>query len=165
MLGGVSFGGAGWGDDRPTAMDTLARRYRTGTHQHSGLTNYQVSCGCVRVPSARRTASTLQNSGTQHSSGVPRRRGGVRRHAPPPHASADSDDLQPTRLGPNVAASIKDVKERLTWSPATVIRNECVALLSNGHVCSDVCPWDMPAVPARSSPCFTVLPVSPPQGS
>lgn len=39
-------------------------------------------------------------------------------------ASADPDDLHETKLGPNVAAGIKDVKERLQWSPATVIRNE-----------------------------------------
>lgn len=39
-------------------------------------------------------------------------------------SSTDPDDLHETKLGPNVAAGIKDVKERLTWSPATVIRNE-----------------------------------------
>lgn len=39
-------------------------------------------------------------------------------------SSADPDDLHETKLGPNVAAGIKDVKEGLQWSPATVIRNE-----------------------------------------
>eukprot|EP00879_Flechtneria_rotunda_P026022 GHRR01027696.1.p1 GENE.GHRR01027696.1~~GHRR01027696.1.p1 ORF type:complete len:252 (+),score=27.77 GHRR01027696.1:140-895(+) len=43
-------------------------------------------------------------------------------------SSADPDDLHETKLGPNVAAGIKDVKERLTWSPATVLRNEAVNL-------------------------------------
>jgi hypothetical protein len=41
-------------------------------------------------------------------------------------ASLDPDDIHETKLGPNVAAGIKDVKDGLTWRPATVIRNECV---------------------------------------
>lgn len=44
-------------------------------------------------------------------------------------SAADPDKLHEEKLGPNVAAGIKDVKEnRLTWSPATVIRNEAVNL-------------------------------------
>eukprot|EP00877_Chromochloris_zofingiensis_P009122 jgi/Chrzof1/4463/Cz14g14060.t1 len=43
-------------------------------------------------------------------------------------ASAENDELHETKLGPNVAAGIKDVKESLTWSTATVTRNEAVNL-------------------------------------
>jgi hypothetical protein len=38
---------------------------------------------------------------------------------------ASEDELHETKLGPNVASGIKEVKEKLTWSPATVMRNEC----------------------------------------
>lgn len=38
--------------------------------------------------------------------------------------SSDSDEAHENKLGPNVAAGIKDVKEGLTWRTATVIRNE-----------------------------------------
>jgi hypothetical protein len=50
---------------------------------------------------------------------------------------SDSDDLHENKLGPNVAAGIKDVKDGLTWRPATVIRNECVARVGC-WVCADV---------------------------
>lgn len=39
-------------------------------------------------------------------------------------SSVDPDELHENKLGPNVAAGIKDVKNTLTWRPATVIRNE-----------------------------------------
>ena len=39
-------------------------------------------------------------------------------------SSVDPDELHENKLGPNVAAGIKDVKTSLTWRPATVIRNE-----------------------------------------
>lgn len=41
-------------------------------------------------------------------------------------SAVDPDELHETKLGPNVAAGIKEVKEGLTWKTATVIRNECV---------------------------------------
>ena len=37
---------------------------------------------------------------------------------------ASEDELHETKLGPNVASGIKEVKEKLTWSSATVVRNE-----------------------------------------
>eukprot|EP00878_Enallax_costatus_P008536 GHUV01008924.1.p1 GENE.GHUV01008924.1~~GHUV01008924.1.p1 ORF type:complete len:243 (+),score=14.53 GHUV01008924.1:144-872(+) len=43
-------------------------------------------------------------------------------------SSADPDDLHETKLGPNVAAGINDVKKRLQWSPGTVIRNDSANL-------------------------------------
>lgn len=39
-------------------------------------------------------------------------------------SSVDPDELHENKLGPNVAAGIKDVKNTLSWRPATVIRNE-----------------------------------------
>lgn len=39
-------------------------------------------------------------------------------------SSVDPDELHENKLGPNVAAGIKDVRTSLTWRPATVIKNE-----------------------------------------
>jgi hypothetical protein len=38
--------------------------------------------------------------------------------------SSNDDELQEIKLGPNVTAGIREVKEGLAWSPATVTRNE-----------------------------------------
>ncbi|KAF6262076.1 hypothetical protein COO60DRAFT_1699496 [Scenedesmus sp. NREL 46B-D3] len=43
-------------------------------------------------------------------------------------SSVDPDELHEAKLGPNVVAGIREVKEKLTWSPATVIRNEAINL-------------------------------------
>ena len=40
--------------------------------------------------------------------------------------SSEEDNLQETKLGPNVLAGIKDFKENTQWTAATVIKNECV---------------------------------------
>ena len=38
--------------------------------------------------------------------------------------STDDDKLHETKLGPNVLAGIKEVKENTKWAAATVIKNE-----------------------------------------
>lgn len=61
------------------------------------------------------------------------------------------DELHETKLGPDVATGIKEVKEGLRWSAATVIRNECV-LQGSG---------DTPAMPAHAwgwNGCCLMLP-------
>lgn len=41
---------------------------------------------------------------------------------------ADDDGLQETKLGPNVLAGIKELRENMQWTTATVMRNDGVAL-------------------------------------
>jgi hypothetical protein len=44
------------------------------------------------------------------------------------HAAASDDDQPEPKLGPNVAAGIRDVQKRLEWRAATVTRNDAASL-------------------------------------
>lgn len=97
--------------------------------------------GCVSGPAVQCRGGQNQ----QQQLAAPRAAAGAAAHAPaaapqpavrgrarPPgrrgrllvRSSADPDGLHEAKLGPNVAAGRKEVKEKLTWGPATVIRNE-----------------------------------------
>lgn len=55
---------------------------------------------------------------------LPRRRSGV--HVT--RASASDEDMPEAKLGPNVAAGIRDVQRSLEWRMATVTRNDAINL-------------------------------------
>lgn len=42
--------------------------------------------------------------------------------------SKDDEKLHESKLGPNVLAGVKELKENIKWTPATVIRNDAVSL-------------------------------------
>ena len=85
-----------------------------------------VPCSLVSRPGAllcshrQHTGPCQHRSSTQQTTPLSRGKQLVAR------SSVDPDELHENKLGPNVAAGIKDVKNSLTWRTATVIRNECV---------------------------------------
>jgi hypothetical protein len=85
---------------------------------------FQQTCNSVGRPIAScKINGILAHARSARSKQVLRNRSAIRNRLLV-RCSADPDDLHEAKLGPNVAAGIKDVKENLTWSPATVIRNE-----------------------------------------
>ncbi|KIY96852.1 hypothetical protein MNEG_11111 [Monoraphidium neglectum] len=82
----------------------------------------------IRCPPAPRHTRAPPPTRRPHDAG-PREQPRPRRRAAPPRASAGEEgDMPESKLGPNVAAGIRDVQQSLEWRTATVMRNDAISL-------------------------------------
>lgn len=80
---------------------------------------------------------------------APHAPGRAARPAPQRASSADDPSASGERLGPNVAAGIRDVQQSLEWRTATVTRNDAVSLDGSQRLLHLSVPDDVSA-PARA---------------
>lgn len=106
---------------RSLCFDMMMRCMQPSQCLHVGGTRSSGTSLVYRVPAAADASCLASIGGTPYRS----KHGSTSRGQQlVVRSSVDPDELHENKLGPNVAAGIKDVKEGLTWKTATVIRNE-----------------------------------------
>jgi len=107
--------------DQRLCVDMMMRCMQPSQCLHIGGTRSSGTSLVYRVPAAADASYLASIGGTPYRS----KHGSTSRGQQlVVRSSVDPDELHENKLGPNVAAGIKDVKEGLTWKTATVIRNE-----------------------------------------
>ena len=82
------------------------------------------SRACASIPALCRPGGARRCAGSGQPWRIELHQPHRRSRRAPLARSSNDDELQEIKLGPNVTAGIREVKEGLAWSPATVTRNE-----------------------------------------